>query len=176
MLRLQTALLLILPTFLSACPGDGNDDTGPANTSSSASSSSTTGIATTEEESATLIMGSTSMPEPTTGEESTGDTTGGTTETAVECGQPAETCDRENREWCPDLLTLCEASGLDLSDMGGTNYCALLDAQCNVGIPPCDLCFYLANTCGQLGTGVDCDTVTAECLCRAVKHELTVDF
>jgi hypothetical protein len=69
---------------------------------------------------------------------------------------------------------LCKERGLDLSPMGGTNYCATLNEMCLARGSACDECFYLANTCAQLSTGIACDSAAAECLCRAVAHGLSL--
>jgi hypothetical protein len=162
------AISFTLTLTLAACPGDGNDDTGNSTTGTT---SSITAPSTAPDET------STGTAEPTTAmnETSTGDaptSTGEDTSTGdpATCGPPAAECTTVNRDWCPDLLALCEARGLDLSAMGGTNYCANLNAQCMAGASACDECFYLANTCSQLPTGIACESAAAECLCRAVAH------
>jgi hypothetical protein len=170
-----TSTIILSTIILAACPGDGNDDTGNSTTSTT---SSITAPSTTPDETSTGTTEptvTTAMDETSTGDAPT--STGEDTSTGdpATCGPPAAECTTVNRDWCPDLLALCEARGLDLSAMGGTNYCANLNAQCMAGASACDECFYLANTCSQLPTGIACESAAAECLCRAVAHEIELN-
>jgi len=132
---------------------------------------------------------------PTTGETSTGSTADATTDatdassttdpstgtTAAEvsaCGMPAEECTVIAREWCADLAIICAATPLSPAPgSGGTDYCAILDAQCNSAeASACDQCFYIFNTCKQLGGGgTACNLIREDCLCRAAAHGLPVE-
>ena len=47
--------------------------------------------------------------------------------------------------------------------------------MCEAGESACAICFFIANTCQQLPAGIECETVKAECLCRAAAHGLPVD-
>jgi len=79
------------------------------------------------------------------------------------------------RNWCDDMQNLCAGTPLaPVPGSGETDYCEIFATQCNVGIPPCQLCNYLLNTCHQLGGGEDCSLAAAECLCLATAHNLDI--
>jgi len=105
-------------------------------------------------------------------------TTGTTTDDAppvIDCGKPAEECAPSVRNWCDDMQNLCAGTPLaPVPGSGETDYCEIFATQCNVGIPPCQLCNYLLNTCHQLGGGEDCSLAAAECLCLATAHNLDI--
>ena len=89
----------------------------------------------------------------------------------IDCGKPAEECAPSVRNWCDDMQNLCAGTPLaPVPGSGETDYCEIFATQCNVGIPPCQLCNYLLNTCHQLGGGEDCSLAAAECLCLATAH------
>jgi hypothetical protein len=166
----RTIFCTLLALSLTACPNDGDDTSEPGTVSTTAAP-----VTVTEDPSTSSgdSSGTTEEPTSSTNVTSTGEDT--STGDPATCGPPAAECTTANRDWCPDLLAMCKERGLDLSPMGGTNYCANLNAQCMAGASACDECFYLANTCAQLPTGIACESAAAECLCRAVAHELPLD-
>ena len=105
-------------------------------------------------------------------------TTGTTTDDAppvIDCGKPAEECAPSVRNWCDNMQNLCAGTPLaPVPGSGETDYCEIFATQCNVGIPPCQLCNYLLNTCNQLGGVDDCILAAAECLCLATAHNLDI--
>jgi len=143
--------LLTLPlVILAACPD------GPA-------------WVTTDEETTSTGAAPTTSAAPSTG------TTGAEVSA---CGTPAEECAVIAREWCADLANLCAATPLSpVPGSGATDYCTILDAQCNSGeASACDQCFYIFNTCKQLSGGEEaCNLIREDCLCRAAAHGLPVE-
>jgi hypothetical protein len=172
----RTIFCTLLALSLSACPNNGDDTSEPETTSTTAAP-----VTVTEDPSTSSgdSSGTTEDPTSSTGDTSTGgdtSTTAGTTDDTAVCGDPAPTCTPDDkRDWCKDVVALCVKTGLDLSGAGGTNYCATVADTCET-TPACGTCFYIANTCTQLPSGVGCETVKAECLCRAVQHDLSVEF
>lgn len=142
----------------SACPG-GDDAPG----SSTADDSTTTAATLTGEPSTGDILPT------TTGDESS---SGGTTIAPISCGEPADECGIAAREWCEDLEDVCSNAGIS-DGASGIDYCSALGCEVT---PPCQACFFIANTCKQLGNGAEfCDAIMADCLCRAQRHNLDID-
>jgi hypothetical protein len=163
--------LLTLPlVILAACP-DGNVWLTTDAEDTSTGADPTTGDASTS----TTSTGSTSAATDAT----TTDAATATTSAEVSaCGMPAEECTVIAREWCANLAIICAATPLSPAPgSGGTDYCAILDAQCNSAeASACDQCFYIFNTCKQLGGGgTACNLIREDCLCRAAAHGLPVE-
>lgn len=148
-----------------------------------------TGDTFTEQTSSSTATGTTAAP--TTTETSTGDATDTDTDTdatteaststpttgePAACGVPAEECSIVKRDWCEELNSICTGAGLQPSNGVGTNYCEPVQRQCGNGETPCRTCFYIANTCKQLGGGEQaCNDAYADCLCRATANGLDIN-
>lgn len=168
--RHLVALVLISATA-SACP---NDPAFVTTDDASTSEATTADAPTTAADSST---GGDSTTGDSDGSSST--TTAPTTTTGAEtinCGEPADECTPTNREWCVDIADLCSKTALyPAPGSGSTNYCELVAIQCADGVPPCQACNYIANTCKQLGGGEQaCNDALADCLCRATEHGLDI--
>jgi hypothetical protein len=161
---------IITAIVLAACESeDGStSETSAASTSITSATADPTDTATGTSADPTTEGSNTSDPD-------TG-TTGTTGTEAPACGGTvAPECVTDAHEWCSDLAALCDAVGLNLSNNGGTNYCAVVATMCAENTPPCQICAYVASTCSQLGLGAACETAGPECLCRAVAHDLPID-
>lgn len=90
--------------------------------------------------------------------------------TAGACA-PGE-CAPTRDDWCDELEDLCRAYDLDKSPTGGVDYCEVAHEYCAAGNPPCQSCFYVANTCQQIPHSGLCDDLAAQCDCLAEAHGL----
>lgn len=163
--------LLTLPlVILAACPD------GPAWVTTD---EETTGAAPTTSAGSTADATTTTAATDATSDTTAAAPSTGTTGAEVSaCGTPAEECAVIAREWCADLANLCAATPLSpVPGSGATDYCTILDAQCNSGeASACDQCFYIFNTCKQLSGGEEaCNLIREDCLCRAAAHGLPVE-
>lgn len=165
----HTARKIFACVSLLTCACEDSDDGSTSGASTSITSASTvpgtstgptTGSPTTDASTSTSSTGN-----PTTSNATTG-------KPPAACGTVKPECTPDAREWCPDLAILCEATGLDLSGTGGTNYCAVVATMCAENVPPCQVCAYLESTCTQLGLLTACTDLAAECQCRAAAHGL----
>ena len=160
------ASILAAAATLTACPaGTGDTFTNPTENvvTSGNGDASTTGDNTSNPTTA-----ATATTEATTGTSGTSIDSTSTTGQDASCSVPDDVeCVPEFREWCADVDSMCQGAGLNLAIGGnGTDYCSIVDGMCADGVPDCQLCFYMANTCSQVN-GIDCVNLFADCLCRA---------
>lgn len=176
LLACLASTLLVLP----ACPVD-TGDTFTVNTESTTAGTGIDSAATDSSDETTMGVVVTTTGSPgttsTSGAETSGDTSDSSTGgPPLSCGKPAKECAVDKREWCEDLASICVGAGLTPSMGQGTDYCKISLSQCEAGEPACQACFYVANTCKQLGGGMDaCDEAFEDCLCRAAAHGLNID-
>jgi hypothetical protein len=160
MLRLSTTASIFI-TLAGACQGD--DTIGSAGDSSTTTTAGTLGASdtgaamTTAEESATLIMGSTSAPDLTTGDP--------VHHGPGACGNigPAD-CTPGPDGWCADVVTLCDFLNPQNTNPG---FCQDMGAICEAEhVSSCTICVILQRQCEiERDTTVDCTDYTAACGC-----------
>ncbi len=165
--------LLTLPlVILAACPD------GPAWVTTDEETTSTGAAPTTSAGSTADATTTTAATDATSDTTAAAPSTGTTGAEVSACGTPAEECAVIASEWCADLANLCAATPLSpVPGSGATDYCTILDAQCNSGeASACDQCFYIFNTCKQLSGGEEaCNLIREDCLCRAAALGLPVE-
>lgn len=165
-MKILHTFILAAASTLTACPaGTGDTFTNPTENvgTSGTGDTPTTGDSTTDHATTTVAT-----TEATTGTSSTSSGSTTTTGDAASCSVPDDAeCVPEFREWCADVDSMCQGAGLNLSiGCNGTDYCSIVDGMCADGVPDCQVCFYMANTCAQLN-GIYCGNLFTDCLCRA---------
>jgi hypothetical protein len=146
-------------------PGGSTDSLPPATTSVDPTTSSTgdtsepTSEPTSTSDDTTTTSTSGTVLTGTGSEGSTDDTTSepppvGCLDGGYDCAEAPMA-----EDFCSYLADACGSHDIP------QHYCDIVAVKCRVGEDACSTCFYLANTCSQVGLG--CDELYAECACVA---------